>query len=127
VRIATGDLTAPVMYRHDGQYYLFAAYGRCCPPLDGSRPPTSNIRVGRATAPTGPFHAGDGAAMLQGGATTILAAHAHVRGPGGPDVVFDTRDDTALLAYHWYDSRLNHTSFLGINNLRWENGWPVVE
>lgn len=125
VRIANGDLTAPVMYRHDGLYYLFAAYGSCCPPLDGSRPPTSNIRVGRSSSPTGPFVDRDGVAMLQGGATRILEAHAHVRGPGGPDVVFDTRDDETVLAYHWYDQRLNYTSFLGINRLVWDaQGWP---
>lgn len=130
VKVATatdGAITAPALYHHDGHYYLFAAYGSCCPPLVGAGPPTQRIRVGRSSSPTGPYVDDAGTGMLSGGGKTVLAPHGDYAGPGGPNPVYDPADDSDLLVYHYYDRRLNYTSFLGINYMGWSaSGWPYL-
>lgn len=126
-KVATGgDIKAPALYHHGGHYYLFAAYGSCCPPPVNPAPPSSHIKVGRSTSPTGPFDGRhpDGP-MFTGGGTAILGTHGDYVGPGGPDPFYDARDDAHLLAYHYYDRRLNYTSFFGHNYLGFDaSGWP---
>ncbi len=131
VRVAAatdGAITAPALYRRDGYYYLMAAYGSCCPPLVGASPPSQRIRVGRSTSPTGPYLDHTGTDMLAGGGKTLLATHGDfVTGPGAPNPVYDPADDSDLLVYHYYDRRINYTSFLGINYLGWDaSGWPYL-
>lgn len=122
-----GGIFAPSLYYRNGHYYLFAAYGSCCPPLVGATPPSSSIRVGKATSPTGPYTDHTGAGMLSGGGKTVLATHGDYVGPGGPNPVYDAHHDADLLVYHYYDRRLNYTSFLGINFLGWDTGgWPYL-
>jgi arabinan endo-1,5-alpha-L-arabinosidase len=112
-----------VVFQKGGYYYLFASFDRCCQGVNS----TYNIRVGRATSPTGPYSDLAGTAMLQGGGTTILAGHGYVVGPGGESVVHDDYFGSHdLLVYHYYDSRINGTNELGINFLDFSSGFPVV-
>lgn len=125
--VGGGGITAPSLYYRDGSYYLFAAYGSCCPPLVGATPPTSSIRVGKAASPTGPYVDHTGTGLLSGGGRTVLSTHGDYVGPGGPNPIRDSRDEADLLVYHYYDRRLNYTSFLGINYLGWDTGgWPYL-
>lgn len=115
------------VFKRGGFYYLFASYGSCCPALVNPSKPTYQIRVGRSTSMTGPYVDRGGTAMTSGGSSPVLGEHGHVVGTGGQTVVHDPNTDRDLLVYHWYDARLNYTSFLGINDIRWDGGWPVVE
>lgn len=126
-RASGSAIEGAYVFKRNGFYYLFASYGSCCPALISPSRPTYEIRVGRSTSMTGPYVDRNGTAMTGGGSSPVLSQHAHVVGPGGQTVVHDPNTGRDLLVYHWYDSRLNYTSFLGINNLRWDGGWPVVE
>jgi arabinan endo-1,5-alpha-L-arabinosidase len=112
-----------VVFQSGNSYYLFASFDRCCAGVNS----TYNIRVGRSASPTGPYTDAGGTAMLQGGGTTILATHGSVIGPGGQSVVHDDYlGSHDLLVYHYYDSRINGTSSLGINFLDFSSAFPVV-
>jgi arabinan endo-1,5-alpha-L-arabinosidase len=115
-------IEASFVFRHGGYYYLFASFDKCC-----QADPTYNIRVARATSPTGPYIDRNGVNMLNGGGTIVLESHGYVRGPGGQSVVHDPSDNSDLLVYHWYDQRANYTQFLGLNYLGWDaQGWPFA-
>ena len=63
-----------------------------------------------------------GKQMMQGGGTEIMASHGNIHGPGHNAVFTD--NDADVLVYHYYDNA--GTALLGINLLRYDNGWPVA-
>jgi arabinan endo-1,5-alpha-L-arabinosidase len=120
-RSGADAIEAGYVYQHGGYYYLFTSFDYCCRGTSS----TYNIRVARATSPTGPYLDENGTATLSGGGTQILATHGHVIGPGGQTVLHDSDGD--VLVYHYYDGNLGGTAQLGLNHLAWgANGWPTV-
>lgn len=117
---AGGGIEGPALVKRNGYYYLFNSYGKCCAGTDS----TYRIRVGRATSPTGPYVDANGVPMLSGGGTDVLSSHGRYIGPGGQDVMRDGGED--LLVYHYYDGWDNGAPKLGINEIDWSSGWPVL-
>lgn len=112
---------APYIVEHQGSYYLFVSYDRCCAGTDS----TYNIRVGRAAHPAGPYYDRDGTAMTDGGGELLLAGHGRYVGTGGQSVLRDRGRD--VLVYHYYDADDAGVPKLGLNPLSWgKDGWPVV-
>lgn len=121
-RQATGTsaVEAPVIFRHDGYYYLFVSFDSCCQGADS----TYRIMVGRSESVTGPYVDRDGTPMSEGGGTEILAGHGSFHGTGHQAVLAD--DDSDVLFYHYYAD--NDAALLGINLLGWDDeGWPYVQ
>ncbi|QNP66764.1 arabinan endo-1,5-alpha-L-arabinosidase [Streptomyces genisteinicus] len=116
----TKAVEAPFVVKRNGYYYLFASYDTCCAGT-GS---TYKVKVGRATAVTGPYRDRNGVAMTNNGGTTVLESHGRVVGPGGQSILKDVDGD--LIVYHYYDGNDNGTPKLGINLLDWSSGWPVA-
>jgi arabinan endo-1,5-alpha-L-arabinosidase len=115
------EIEAPAIYFHEGSYYLFVNWGRCC---RGVRS-TYNIRAGRSREITGPYVDRDGVNMLKGGGTLVLDTRGAAIGPGHAG--FFERDGKLMLSYHYYDGERRGQAVLGINELRWdEAGWPVA-
>lgn len=115
-----GAIEASDMIEHDGAYYLFVAFDRCCAGTDS----TYRVMVGRSDSPTGPFVDQSGIAMLKGGGTEILATNGNVIGPGGADVYSEGSED--LLVYHYYDGADNGAVHLAIDRIEWVDGWPQI-
>ncbi|RYP69323.1 hypothetical protein DL770_008266 [Monosporascus sp. CRB-9-2] len=113
-----GAVEAPYITRHGNYYYLWVSFDRCC---QGAAS-TYRIMVGRSTSVTGPYVDRDGRSMMQGGGTQMLASHGSVHGPGHNAVFTDNDGD--VLIYHYYNDA--GTAQLGINLIRYENGWPVI-
>ncbi|RYP40724.1 hypothetical protein DL767_001479 [Monosporascus sp. MG133] len=113
-----GAVEAPYITRHGNYYYLWVSFDRCC---QGAAS-TYRIMVGRSTSVTGPYVDRDGRSMMQGGGTQVLASHGSVHGPGHNAVFTDNDGD--VLIYHYYNNA--GTAQLGINLIRYENGWPVI-
>ncbi|WP_312889468.1 arabinan endo-1,5-alpha-L-arabinosidase [Nocardiopsis aegyptia] len=114
-----GAIEAPTLFHHDGWYYLFVSFDRCCDGADS----TYRIMVGRSRDITGPYRDRNGTAMTSGGGTEILSGHGGIHGPGHQDVFADT--DSDILAYHYYAD--DGTALLGVNRLGWDSsGWPYV-
>ena len=78
--------------------------------------------VGRSTDIKGPYLDKSGKDMMQGGGTQMMNSHGSIHGPGHNAVFSDTDGD--VLVYHYY--RDDGVAQLGINLIRYDNGWPVI-
>ncbi|RYO36054.1 hypothetical protein AA0111_g2774 [Alternaria arborescens] len=114
-----GAIEAPVIVRNGNYYYLWVSFDRCCQAAAS----TYNIRVGRSTNVQGPYVDRNGINMMSGGGTVVLASHGTIRGPGHNTVFKD--NDADVLVYHYY-RQSDGQAQLGINLLRYDNGWPVA-
>ncbi len=114
-------IEAPFVVFRDGFYYLFVSFDHCCRGVDSDY----NVRVGRATDPTGPYLDRDGTPMLEGGGTLLVGPSE--RWPGsGHNAVFHA-DGVDYLAYHGYDADFGGSATLRIEVLAWDDdGWPIA-
>lgn len=118
--IPGNPIEAPYIYEHDGWYYLFVSFDRCCAGADS----TYKVAVGRSRDVTGPYLDQEGRDMFGGGGTVILEQHGAIVGPGGQSV------DDGVLAFHYYDALNEEVPYfptLGLQRLAWVDGWPVVD
>lgn len=99
----TKAVEAPFIVKRNGFYYLFASYDTCC----AGTASTYKVKVGRATAVTGPYRDRNGVAMTNNGGTPVLESHGSVIGPGGQSIMNDVDGD--LIVYHYYDGNDNGT------------------
>lgn len=88
-----GAVEAAKIFKYGSYYYLFTSWDKCCSGTSS----TYNIRVGRASAVTGPYKDKAGVALTSGGGTLVLAGSGSVKGPGGQDVFQD--GDGPILVY----------------------------
>lgn len=114
-------IEAPTIVEHDGAYYLFTSWDRCCAGVLS----TYRVAVGRADEVTGPYVDRGGRPLLDGGGTILLDADGDQLGPGGQDVFVDD-DGAHYLVHHYYDAATNGTIRLQIRRIDWEDGWPSV-
>jgi arabinan endo-1,5-alpha-L-arabinosidase len=115
-----GAIEAPAIVKHDGWYYLFVNFDRCCAGLES----TYNIRVGRSRAVEGPYLDQDGRDMNEGGGSMFLQTHERFIGPGHfARLQYDGLD---AFSYHFYDGHDNGRPKLAIAKLEWKDGWPVA-
>lgn len=113
-------IEAPYIYQHDGYYYLFVSFDRCCQGGDS----TYKVAVGRATDVTGPYLDKEGRDLFGGGGSVVLDAHGAIVGPGGQSVA------DGHLAFHYYDASNEQIPFfptLGIQKIAWVDGWPTFD
>ncbi|KAL2136492.1 hypothetical protein VTI74DRAFT_3511 [Chaetomium olivicolor] len=115
---AGGAVEAPYITRHGNYYYLWVSFDRCC---QGAAS-TYRIMVGRSKNVTGPYVDKSGRQMMQGGGTQMMSSHGSIHGPGHNAVFTDVDGD--VLVYHYYNDA--GTAQIGINLIRYENGWPVI-
>ncbi|KAM0085448.1 hypothetical protein ACKRZS_002286 [Fusarium odoratissimum] len=113
-----GAIEAPYITKNGNFYYLWAAFDSCCKGTAS----TYRTMVGRASKVTGPYADSTGKPMIQGGGNQLLASHGSIHGPGHPAVFTDKDGD--VLVYHYYNAA--GTAQLGINQIRYVNGWPTV-
>jgi arabinan endo-1,5-alpha-L-arabinosidase len=115
---AGGAVEAPYITFRNGYYYLWVSFDRCCQGASS----TYRIMVGRSKSVTGPYVDKAGKQMMQGGGSQVMSSHGNVHGPGHNAVFADSDGD--VLVYHYYNDA--GTAQLGINLIRYENGWPVI-
>lgn len=121
VRLASHpEIEAPFIHHHDGNYYLFLNWGKCCRGVES----TYEIRVGRSPKIEGPYLDKEGVEMKSGGGTLVLATEGRFIGPGHASIFIE--DGKEMLVHHYYDRERNGRSDMRMLPLRWEDGWPVV-
>lgn len=113
-----GAIEAPFIYLNGDFWYLWASFDSCCQGADS----TYRIMVGRSESVTGPYVDRDGVPMLEGGGTQMMSSHDSIHGPGHNAVFTD--EDGDVLAYHYYNDA--GVAQIGINRIRYDDGWPVV-
>lgn len=125
VKIASrhgASIEASSLLEHDGHFYLFVSYGRCCAGVMS----TYHIMVGRADRITGPYRDRKGRPMTNGYAETLQRSHGRFIGPGGQEA-FSTRKGD-ILVYHYYDKTDHGTSKLEIAPIHWtKDDWPELD
>jgi arabinan endo-1,5-alpha-L-arabinosidase len=116
-----GAVEAPFFLRKNRFFYLFVSFDFACKGADS----TYKVKVGRSRSVTGPFVDRDGAAMLTGGGTLVLAGYGDIRGPGHNAVL--SRDGRDWLVHHYYDASEGGIPKLRIRPLVWDDdGWPLA-
>jgi len=119
-RTSPTSIEAPFLIRRGSFYYLFVSFDQCC---RGSQS-TYKTMVGRAERVTGPYVDRTGKAMMDGGATLMLASHGDCRGPGHNAVLRTDAGD--WLVHHMYDASLRGMRTLQIRPIIWDtDGWPL--
>ena len=115
-----GAIEASSLLEHDGKFYLFVSYDRCCAGVAS----TYRIMVGRADKITGPYRDKNGTDMMQSGATEVQKTIGRYIGPGGEEPVNGAPD---TMIYHYYDGAAGGTSKLQIAAIHWTaDGWPEL-
>jgi arabinan endo-1,5-alpha-L-arabinosidase len=118
-----GASEASSILEHEGRFYLFVSFDRCCAGVDS----TYRIMVGRADKATGPYAGRNGTSMMAGGGTEVQATSGRFIGPGGQEV-FKGPAGEQMLAYHYYDGAERGVSKLQIAPIRWDaEGWPYLD
>jgi arabinan endo-1,5-alpha-L-arabinosidase len=104
-----GAIEASSIISHNGYFYLFVSFGKCCDGVNS----TYMTMAGRSQGSiTGPYVDSTGLAMLQGGGDQLVATSGRYIGPGGGTAWKD--GDTYLYVYHYYDGDNNGDSELQV-------------
>ena len=115
-------IEASSILAHDGHFYLFVSYDRCCAGITS----TYKMMVGRADAVTGPYFDKTGRPMLKGYATEVEHTTGRFIGPGGEEPFEGPQGD--MLVYHYYDGTDQGRPKLQIAPIRWSpDGWPSLD
>jgi arabinan endo-1,5-alpha-L-arabinosidase len=107
-----------------GFYYLFVSFDFCCD-VD-PRQSNYKIAVGRGTSVHGPFADRNGALMMQGGGTVLLAGNNQTwNAPGGATVYLDQQQGD-IIVFHALQLP-SGAAYLFANPLTWNNDWPEIQ
>ncbi len=107
-----GAIEAPSIVSHNGYYYLFVSFDKCCDGVNS----TYRTMVGRAQKINGPYTNKAGTDMMKGAGEQLLASSGRYIGPGGGTAW--TNGDAYWYAYHYYDGQANGASKLAVRPIR---------
>ena len=114
-----GGIEGGWIFKRCGTYYLFASWGACC-----SGAYDYNIRVGRATAVTGPYVDMAGTNMMSNGGTLLVQGNTSWVAPGHNAVIVYNNKTYNL--YHALQGSSSGQATLRISEIAWtSDGWPV--
>jgi arabinan endo-1,5-alpha-L-arabinosidase len=114
-------IEASYIYWHDGHYYLFVNWGKCCRGVKS----TYNIRVGRSLKITGPYLDKEGVDMMLDGGSLVLGSAGPFIGPGHAGIISAGGHD--WFSCHFYDGTREGRPTLALLPLRWDTAsWPDV-
>jgi hypothetical protein len=116
------EIEAAAVHHHDGYYYLFVNWGKCCRGVNS----TYEIRVGRSREITGPYRDKDGVDMMKRGGTLLLGSDGAFIGPGHAGLFEE--NGRFWFSCHFYDGTQRGRSTLAIRPMRWgEDSWPILD
>lgn len=114
-------IEAPFIFKKGKYYYLFVSWDYCC---RGERS-DYKVVVGRSEHATGPFIDRAGVDLARNGGTVIVTGDNKEWFGAGHNSVYNF-DGKDYIIYHGYDARDRGRSKLIINELDWDNEWPVL-
>lgn len=104
-----GAEEGPSLIEHNGQYFLFTAWDKCCQQGANIEQTTYKTAYGRADKVTGPYKDRAGYDMANGGGTILLERYGRYVGPGGGEAFQDL--NRVRFVHHYYDNagdKYNH-------------------
>ena len=104
-----GAEEGPSLIEHNGRYFLFTAWDKCCMQGNDIEQTTYKTAYGRADKVTGPYVDRAGYNMATGGGTILLERYGRYVGPGGGEAFQDL--NRVRFVHHYYDlngDKYNH-------------------
>lgn len=104
-----GAEEGPSLIEHNGQFFLFTAWDKCCQQGANIEQTTYKTAYGRADNVTGPYKDRAGYNMATGGGTIVLERYGRYVGPGGGEAFQDL--NRVRFVHHYYDNagdKYNH-------------------
>ncbi|MCL4102519.1 hypothetical protein MMG03_002121 [Fibrobacter succinogenes] len=104
-----GAEEGPALIEHNGQFFLFTAWDKCCQQGNNIEQTTYKTAYGRADKVTGPYKDRAGYNMATGGGTILLERYGRYVGPGGGEPFQDI--NRVRFVHHYYDNagdKYNH-------------------
>ncbi|HEX8462721.1 MAG TPA: arabinan endo-1,5-alpha-L-arabinosidase [Segetibacter sp.] len=114
-------IEAPFIFKKDKYYYLFVSWDYCC----RAEKSDYKVVVGRSETATGPYLDKTGKAMSQGGGSIVVQGDNKNWFGAGHNSAY-TFDGKDYIVYHGYDAKDKGRSKLIIEELLWQDGWPVA-
>ena len=118
----TNAIEAPLIFKHDGWYYLFVSWDYCC---RGSK---SNYRVavGRSRKVDGPYLDREGKDMLTGGGTIFIEGDKKLYEAAGHCAAYHVNGKDIFIC-HGYSVENKGIAVLVKRPLHWSaDGWPYL-
>lgn len=114
-------LEGPFIFKKGDYYYQFLSWDYCCRGENS----TYKLVVGRSKLVTGPYVDKDGKYLNEGGGSLVIEGNKNWYGVGHNSVfTFDGKDYTFM---HGYDANDNGIPKLIVKEIKWAEGWPIVE
>ena len=108
-KASEGAEEGPSLIEHNGKYFLFTAWDKCCQQGANIEQTTYKTAYGRADKVTGPYKDRAGNDMATGGGTILLERYGRYVGPGGGEAFQDL--NRVRFVHHYYDNagdKYNH-------------------
>jgi arabinan endo-1,5-alpha-L-arabinosidase len=114
-------IEAPFIFKKDKYYYLFVSWDYCC----RAEKSDYKVVVGRSEKVTGPYLDKKGVSMFVGGGSLVVQGDGKLWFGAGHNSAY-TFNGKDYIVYHGYDAGDKGRSKLVVEELKWEDGWPVT-
>lgn len=112
-----------LIHKRGNYYYLFASIGSCCEGVNS----TYTTVVGRSTELFGPYTDKEGRRMLENHHKVLIKGNARFVGTGHNSEIISDEAGTDWIFYHAVDKQKPKGRVLMLDQIYWENDWPVVK
>lgn len=120
-----GAEEGPSLIEHNGQYFLFTAWDKCCQQGANIEQTTYKTAYGRADKVTGPYKDRAGYDMASGGGTILLERYGRYVGPGGGEAFQDI--NRVRFVHHYYDNAGDKYNHIHIRDVVFtEDNWAEM-
>ncbi|MVT07865.1 family 43 glycosylhydrolase [Chitinophaga sp. ysch24] len=116
-----GAIEAPFIFRKGKYYYLFVSTDYCCQGVKS----TYKVVVGRSERVDGPYLDKQQLSLQSGGGTIVAQGDGVNWYAAGHNAVF-SESGKDYLVLHGYDAKDRGRSKLIIEEITWQDGWPVL-
>lgn len=111
------------IHKKDGWYYLFASIGSCCEGVNS----TYTTVVGRSDSLFGPYHNKINQSMMENRHEVVIQKNERFVGTGHNSEIVEDDAGNSWIFYHAVDKNNPHGRVLMLDEVQWEDGWPLVE
>ncbi|WP_246162138.1 family 43 glycosylhydrolase [Sphingobacterium phlebotomi] len=128
-KIAAGDFEAVMIHKRDGYYYFFGSKGSCCEGKNSEY----HVLVGRSQNLLGPYRDKSGNDIrIRGNGTPVMQGNDVYAGPGHNSRIITDQEGKDWILYHAIQKDKPKLSngvsrrVLMLDEVHWENGWPII-
>jgi len=120
--IAGTAFEATYIHKRNGYYYLFASTGSCCEGINS----TYKLVVGRSKSLFGPYVNKDGIDMRDNGYEIVIGSNERFVGNGHCSEIVQDDAGKDWILYHGIDVNNPEGRVLMLDQVTWDDEWPVV-